>query len=98
MEVIKSSIELIIVNDSLAEFTCGKKLRGFIQLHEQEDVTVIIDGGYILGTFDCAACAVKEIALLAHRIEEADKKCGISYQQLKERYGFTTSIRSYCDS
>lgn len=77
MEVIKSSIELIIVNDSLAEFKCGKKLRGFIQLHEQEGVTVIIEGCYILGAFDCTVCAIKEIALLAARIEEADKKYGI---------------------
>lgn len=92
MEVIKSSIELIIVNDSLAEFKCGRKLRGFIQLPEKDGVTVIIEGGYILGTFDCSACAIKEIALLTDRIEEADKKYGISYQKLKECYGLAASV------
>ena len=95
MEIIKSDIELIMINDSLAEFKCGEKLRGFIQLPEKEGVTVIIDGGYILGSFDCAACAIKEIALLAARIEEADKKYGISYQRLKEQYGLTASIHVY---
>ena len=92
MEIIKSDIELIVINDSLAEFKCGEKLRGFIQLPEKEGVTVIIDGGYILGSFDCAACAIKEIALLAARIEEADKKYGISYQKLKELSGIAASV------
>lgn len=92
MEVISSSIELIAVNDSLAEFKCRRKLSGFIQLPEKDGVTVIIEGGYILGTFDCTVCAIKEIALLAARIEEADKKYGISYQKLKECYGLAASV------
>ncbi|EFN2531278.1 TPA: DNA breaking-rejoining protein [Escherichia coli] len=94
MEIIKSSLALNIVNDSLAEFKCGKKLRGFIQIPEKGEIAVIIDGGYILGKFDCCACAIEEISLLAYRIEEADKKYGMDYQKLKEHYGLTAIVRA----
>lgn len=62
---------------------------------KKENVTVIIDGGYVLGAFDCYVCAIKEVALLAARIEEADKKYGSSYQRLKELSGIASSVRFF---
>ncbi len=67
----------------------------FIQISQKENVTVIIDDGYVLGTFDCCVCAIKEIALLTARIEEADKKYGISYQRLKELSHIASSVRFF---
>ncbi|EFN7676960.1 DNA breaking-rejoining protein [Escherichia coli] len=92
---IKCEIELDVINDSLAEFKCGNTLHGFIQISQKENITVIIDGGYVLGTFDCDACALKEVALLAARIEEADKKYGISYQRLKELSYIASSVHFF---
>ncbi|WP_350340847.1 DNA breaking-rejoining protein [Escherichia coli] len=91
----KCEIELDVINDSLAEFKCGNTLHGFIQISQKENITVIIDGGYVLGTFDCDACALKEVALLAARIEEADKKYGISYQRLKELSYIASSVHFF---
>ena len=95
MNIIECEIELDVINDSLAEFKCGNTLHGFIQISLEEKVTVIIDGGYVLGTFDCYVCAVKEVALLAARIDEADKKYGISYQRLKELSYIASSVRFF---
>lgn len=95
MSIIECEIELNVINDSLAEFKCGNTLHGFIQVSQKENVTVIIDGGYVLGTFDCYVCAIKEVALLATRIEEADKKYGISYQRQKELSGIASSVHFF---
>ncbi|MBN6396568.1 DNA breaking-rejoining protein [Escherichia coli] len=92
---IKCEIKLDVINYSLAEFKYGNTLHGFIQISQKENVTVIIDGGYVLGTFDCDACALKEVALLAARIEEADKKYGISYQRLKELSYIASSVHFF---
>ncbi|EKE6972946.1 DNA breaking-rejoining protein [Escherichia coli] len=95
MSIIECEIELDVINDSLAEFKCGNTLHSFIQISQKENVTVIIDGGYVLRTFDCCVCAIKEIALLTARIEEADKKYGISYQRLKELSHIASSVRFF---
>ncbi|MCV3031155.1 hypothetical protein OHF24_23905, partial [Escherichia coli] len=58
MSIIECEIELDVINDSLAEFKCGNTLHSFIQISQKENVTVIIDDGYVLGTFDCCVCCL----------------------------------------
>lgn len=86
MEVITVEMELKAINPAIAVFNCENKVSGIIHTPSSKEVTIILDGGYVLGKFDCAHCAVKAISLLAVNISDADKSTFGSYRNYKHEF------------
>lgn len=80
MKVSVTTVELnpVIVNKDIATFNINDAISGVIHLPSSGPVTVVIDGGYVLGEYDCPACAVKHISLLSVKFAEAQNSCGMS--------------------
>lgn len=76
-------LSLAIVNKNLAIFNVNGAISGVVHLPSSGPVTVVIDGGYVLGEFDCPASAVKHISLLSVKFAEAQNSCGLSYYDHK---------------
>ena len=86
MEVITVEMGLKAINPAIALFNCENKVSGIIHTPSSKEVTVILDGGYVLGKFDCPHCAVKAISLLALNISDADKSMLGSYRNYKREF------------
>lgn len=56
---------LAIVNKEIATFNINGAISGVVHLPASGPVTVVLDGGYVLGEFHCPGCTVKHISLLA---------------------------------
>lgn len=78
-------LSLAIVNKDLATFNVNGAISGMVHLPSYGPVTVVLDGGYVLGEFDCPACAVKHISLLSMKLAEAQNSCGMSYYDHKRQ-------------
>ena len=87
MKVSVTTVELnpVIVNKDIATFNINDAISGVIHLPSSGPVTVVIDGGYVLGEYDCPACAVKHISLLSVKFAEAQNSCGMSYYDHKHQ-------------
>ena len=87
MKVSVTTVELnlVIVNKEIAIFNINGAISGVVHLPSSGPVTVVIDGGYVLGEFDCPACAVKHISLLSVKCAEAQNSCGMSYYDHKRQ-------------
>ncbi|MHA0950782.1 hypothetical protein [Enterobacter ludwigii] len=72
-------LSLAIVNKNLATFNFNGAISGVVHLPSSGPVTVVLDGGYVLGEFHCPVCAVKHISLLSVNFAEAQNACGMSY-------------------
>lgn len=78
-------MKLTIVDKELATFNFNGAISGVVHLPSSGPVTVVIDGGYVLGEFDCPACAVKHVSLLSVKFAEAQNSCGLSYYDHKRQ-------------
>ncbi|HDV9838337.1 TPA: hypothetical protein RKW99_000429 [Enterobacter asburiae] len=85
IEVTTIEMGLAIVNKEIATFKINGAISGVVHLPASGPVTVVIDGGYVLGEFDCPACAVKHISLLSVKFAEAQSSCGMSYYDHKRQ-------------
>lgn len=87
MKVSVTTVELnlVIVDKDIATFNINGAISGVVHLPSSGPVTVVIDGGYVLGEFDCPACAVKHISLLSVKFAEAQNSCGMSYYDHKRQ-------------
>lgn len=86
IEVTTVEMGLTIVNKEIATFNINGAISGVVHLPSNGPVTVVIDGGYVLGEFHCPVCAVKDISLLAVNFAEAQNACGMSYYDHKRQY------------
>lgn len=78
-------MNLAIVNKDLATFNINGAISGVVHLPSSGPVTVVLDGGYVLGEFHCPVCAVKHISLLSVNFAEAQSACGMSYYNHKRQ-------------
>jgi hypothetical protein len=78
-------LSLAIVNKNLATFNFNGAISGVVHLPSSGPVTVVLDGGYVLGEFHCPVCAVKHISLLSVNFSEAQNACGKSYYDHKRQ-------------
>ncbi|MEB7643672.1 hypothetical protein [Enterobacter hormaechei] len=78
-------LSLAIVNKDLATFNVNGAISGVVHLPTSGPVTVVLDGGYVLGEFHCPACAVKDISLLSASFAEAQNACGMFYYDHKRQ-------------
>ena len=78
-------MKLTIVNKELTTFNFNGAISGVVHLPSSGPVTVVIDGGYVLGEFNCPACAVKHVSLLSVKFAEAQNSCGLSYYDHKRQ-------------
>ncbi|MEP8858485.1 hypothetical protein ABKV83_08410 [Enterobacter asburiae] len=78
-------LNIAVVNKEIATFNINGVITGVVHLPSSGPVTVVIDGGYVLGEFDCPACAVKHISLLSVKFAEAQNSCGMSYYDHKRQ-------------
>ncbi|HAU5448949.1 hypothetical protein QL203_02470 [Cronobacter malonaticus] len=60
--VIAVKLELNRISHDFVAFHCGSKLSGIIHTPESGNMSVILDGGYHLGEYDCARCAIESVA------------------------------------
>ena len=79
-------LSLATVNKDFATFNVNGAISGVVHLPSTGPVTVVLDGGDVLGKFHCPACAVKDISLLSASFAEAQNVCGISYYDHKRQY------------
>lgn len=79
-------LSLAIINKDLATFNVNRAISGVVHLPTSGPVTVVLDGGYVLGEFHCPACAVKDISMLSASFAEAQNVCGMSYYDHKRQY------------
>ncbi|MCG5130265.1 hypothetical protein L2X78_22160 [Enterobacter mori] len=86
IEVTTVEMGLAIVNKEIATFNINGAISGVFHLPPSGPVTVVIDGGYVLGEFHCPVCAVKDISLLAVNFAEAQNTCGMSYYDHKRQH------------
>lgn len=78
-------LSLAIVNKEIATFNINEIISGVVHLPSSGPVTVVLDGGYVLGEFHCPVCAVKHISLLSVKFAEAQNACGMSYYDYKRK-------------
>lgn len=78
-------MNLAITNKDLATFNINGAISGVVPLPSSGPVTVVLDGGYVLGEFHCPVCAVKHISLLSVNFAEAQNACGMSYYDHKRQ-------------
>jgi hypothetical protein len=78
-------LSLAIVNKDLATFNVNCAISGMVHLPFSGPVTVVLDGGYVLGEFHCPICAVEHISLLSVNFAEAQNACGMSYYDHKRQ-------------
>ena len=86
MEIVKIEINLKAVNKEVAVFNCEKKVSGVIHSSETGAVTVILDGGYVFGKFDCPLCAVEAISMLSVKVSDGDNAGFGNYRSYKLDY------------
>ncbi|HFL1448467.1 TPA: hypothetical protein ACG1QI_004893 [Enterobacter kobei] len=79
------ALNLVIVNKEIATFNINGAISGVVHLPPSGPVTVVLDGGYLLGEFHCPVCAVKHISLLCVNFAEAQNACGMSYYDHKRQ-------------
>ncbi|MCM7084010.1 hypothetical protein [Enterobacter roggenkampii] len=87
MKVSVTTVELnlAVVNKDIATFNINGAISGVVHLPSSGPVTVVLDGGYVLGEFHCPVCAVKHISLLSVKFAEAQNACGMSYYDHKRQ-------------
>jgi hypothetical protein len=85
LEVTTIEMGLAIVNKEIATFNINGIISGVVHLPSSGPVTVVLDGGYVLGEFHCPVCAVKHISLLSVNFTEAQNACGMSYYDYKRQ-------------
>lgn len=85
LEVTTIEMGLAIVNKEIATFNINGIISGVVHLPSSGPVTVVLDGGYVLGEFHCPVCAVKHINLLSVNFTEAQNACGMSYYDYKRQ-------------
>ncbi|MEG5670468.1 hypothetical protein UXP76_07740 [Enterobacter asburiae] len=78
-------LNLVIVNKEIATFNINGAISGVVHLPSSGPVTVVLDGGYVLGEFHCPVCAVEHICLLSVNSAEAQNACGMSYYDYKRQ-------------
>ncbi|ECT1022491.1 DNA breaking-rejoining protein [Salmonella enterica] len=86
MQILKVGFNLQAINDEIALFSCGGKVSGLIHLPDTDELTVILDGGYVLGRFKSPDCALLEISLLAAKVHDGEKAGYGSYRQHKRTF------------
>ncbi len=86
MEIVKIEMNLKAVNKSIALFNCEKKVSGVIHSNSTGETTVILDGGYVLGKFDCPHCAVEAISLLTVKVSDGEQAGFGNYRSYKIDY------------
>lgn len=85
LEVTTIEMGLAIVHKEIATFNINGIISGVVHLPSSGPVTVVLDGGYVLGEFHCPVCAVKHISLLSVNFTEAQNTCGMSYYDYKRQ-------------
>lgn len=85
LEVTTIEMGLAIVNKEIATFNINGIISGVVHLPSSGPVTVVLDGGYVLGEFHCPVCTVKHISLLSVNFTEAQNACGMSYYDYKRQ-------------
>lgn len=86
MKIVKIEMDLKAVNKEVAVFNCEKKVSGVIHSADTGAVTVILDGGYVFGKFDCPLCAVEAISMLSVKVSDGDNAGFGNYRSYKLDY------------
>ncbi|HCR3978387.1 TPA: DNA breaking-rejoining protein [Citrobacter koseri] len=86
MKIVEIEMNLKAVNKEVAVFNCEKKVSGVIHSTANGETTVILDGGYVLGKFDCPLCAVEAISILSVKVSDGDSAGFGNYRSYKLDY------------
>lgn len=81
------------INSEIALFTCeNDTVSGVIHLPKSGDVTVILDGGYVMGKFSDSILAINAISRLTAKIIDGETEHGNYHQYKREIMGCTFSL------
>ena len=85
------NLKLVAVNQELATFNCENSLTGVIHT-TLSDTAVVLDGGYVLGQYDCTHCAIDALTNAYIKLHDSEKESG-SYASYKAAFnsGFASS-------
>jgi len=90
-----AKLRMKIMSREFSAFDCDGIITGIVHVPDEGDFTVILDGGYILGEFDCTNCVIKAIATLYANILQSDKNIGMDYKAYKKVYSSATSSAKF---
>lgn len=93
IEIIEIEFKIKRLNKDFASFTCGNDITGIIHVPDNGNVTVIFEGRYVFGSFDCPACAVDAITDLHAELIFANKTFGMDYAEYKESFNNTSASK-----
>lgn len=86
MEVLMADLTLNTVSKNLATFNLSNVISGAFHRHSDNSVTIVLDGGYVMGKADCPACAIEKIGSVAIQYMRERFSCGIDYMDYKRLY------------
>lgn len=75
--------KLTAINSDIASFNCEKTLQGIAHIQKDFTTTLVLDGGYVLGVYDCPVCAMDGLHLTTDQIKQAEKDFGMTYENYK---------------
>ncbi|NUL36600.1 DNA breaking-rejoining protein [Kosakonia sacchari] len=93
VEIIAIEFKIKALNKDFASFNCGNDITGIIHVPDKGNVTVIFEGRYVFGSFDCPACAVDAITDLHAELIFANKTFGMDYAEYKVLYKNTSASK-----
>lgn len=83
-KVIEVKMGIKKISKDFAYFRCGEALSGLIHTPAKGNMTVILDGGCVLGEFDCVHCAIDAITELSSEIIVSNERNGMDYKAYKK--------------
>lgn len=79
------NLRLSAINNDLASFNCEDSITGVIHTTPVGSTTIVFDGGYVFGMYDCPGCAIDELTDAYINLHEAEKENG-TYAEYKKNF------------
>ncbi|AUX72769.1 Gifsy-1 prophage protein [Erwinia pyrifoliae DSM 12163] len=76
------NLRLFTINSELTLFNCENSITGLIHT-ARSYMTIVLDGGYVLGQFGCVHAAFDELTGVHIQLHEAEKESG-TYEDYKK--------------
>ncbi|WP_342656819.1 hypothetical protein GKC68_10520 [Pantoea sp. RSPAM1] len=92
-----TAIELKIekLSSGFASFNCDDLVNGIVHVPSKDKVTVILDGGFLLGEYCCLEEAILNISRLITKIKLAEMTSGITYKAYQAAFKSGQSLTKH---
>lgn len=86
MKIIEVNVKLKAINNDVASFNLNDDIRGIIHAPKHGKVTVVLDGGYVLGKYDCSLCAIDALSDVQVELLISELQSGSTYSEYKKQH------------